>query len=451
MNNNFTSQKGHNPNIESEYQESIDYLYSQLPMFSRVGAAAYKPGLERTEALDAIFNHPHKKFRSIHIAGTNGKGSTSHMLASILMSHGFKTALYTSPHLVDFRERIKINGKMIPEEKVVEFIHKWKEIKPQSGIDPSFFELTMIMAFDWFAQEKVDYAIIEVGMGGRLDSTNIITPKLCVITNISPDHMQFLGDTLEKIAYEKSGIIKPNVPVVIGEADGVIREVFRNKASEMNAPIFEAFDSPEIYDVTQSETWGWNCESEICGQFTLPLAGKYQKFNVNTVAKAVRVLSHMGLPLNSLHIKEGFENVVTATGLVGRWMKLSGSPLTICDTGHNEAGIINICSQLKELMQDKRSKSEAKLRMVIGFVSDKDVDHIIDILPHDCCFYLTQASIPRAMKASELAIRFKEKGIEPSAVIDNVKEAAARAVADAAAEDVVFIGGSTFVVADYLK
>lgn len=451
VNNNFTSPKEPNQDIESQYQESINYLYSQLPMFSRVGAAAYKPGLERTEALDSIFNHPHKKFKSIHIAGTNGKGSTSHMLASILMAHGFKTALYTSPHLVDFRERIKIDGKMIPKEKVVEFTRKWKEIKSQSGIDPSFFELTMIMAFDWFAQENVDYAIIEVGMGGRLDSTNIITPELCIITNISPDHMQFLGDTMEKIAYEKAGIIKSGIPVVIGEAEGNIREVFKTKAAEMDAPIFEAFDSPEISSITQDTNWGWNCESEICGTFNLPLAGNYQKFNVNTVAKAIRVLSSIGILLNPVEIKQGFENVVIATGLMGRWMKISDTPLTICDTGHNEAGITNICAQLKELMNEKKSVSGAKLRMVIGFVSDKDVEHIIDILPSDGIYYLTQASIPRAMKVSELATRFREKGIEPVAVIDNVKEAAARAIADAAAEDVVFIGGSTFVVADFLK
>lgn len=441
--------KTQSKDTDSEYQEAIDYLYSQLPMFSRVGAAAYKPGLERTETLDSIFNHPHKKFKSIHIAGTNGKGSTSHMLASILMAHGYKTALYTSPHLVDFRERIKINGKMIPKERVVDFTRKWKELKPTSGIEPSFFELTMIMAFDWFAQENVDYAIIEVGMGGRLDSTNIISPELCIITNISPDHMQFLGDTMEKIAFEKAGIIKSGIPIIIGEAEGAVREVFKSRATKMKAPIYEAFEHPEIVNITQEETWGWNCESKRWGNFNLPLAGVYQMKNVNTVAKAVRVLTENGMPLTQQEIRSGFENVVTTTGLMGRWMKVTDSPLTICDTGHNEAGIKNICAQLQDIMQQKGA--DAKLRMVIGFVADKDVEHILSFLPQDAKYYITQAAIPRAMKSEELAYRFRAEGIEPVAVFDSVKEAAARAVADAAADDVVFIGGSTFIVADFLK
>ncbi len=436
----------------NKYQDAIEYLYSQLPMFSRVGAAAYKPGLERTIALDNTFGNPHKKFKSIHIAGTNGKGSTSHLLASILMANGYKTALYTSPHLVDFRERIKINGEMIPEEKVVEFVERWKNISKTADIHPSFFELTMIMAFDWFAQENVDFAVIETGMGGRLDSTNIITPILTAITNISPDHMQFLGDTLEKIAIEKAGIIKPGIPIVIGEAKDGIRDVFQNRSRDVNAPIIEAFATPEIKSIKRNKNWGWDCTTIGNNSFTLPLGGDYQKKNINTVLHIVKALRGAGVKLSNKNIAEGIQNVVNYTGLMGRWMKVADNPLTICDTGHNEDGIRYISTQLETIIAEKRADGlKPTLRMVIGFVADKDVEHILSLLPKEAKYYITQASIPRAMNSEELSKRAKSAGLNVVEVIGEVKEAVAKATADATADDLLFIGGSTFVVADFLS
>ncbi len=392
-----------------EYKKAVDFLFSQLPMFSRVGAAAYKPGLERTIQLAEIFGNPHDKFKTIHIAGTNGKGSTSHLLASILQENGYKTALYTSPHLVDFRERIRINGEMIPEKEVVEFVRKWR--KSDHKCNPSFFELTMIMAFDWFAREEVDYAIIEVGMGGRLDSTNIITPIISVITNISFDHTQFLGDTLEKIAKEKAGIIKPGIPVVIGEAVKETEPVFEAKAKECGSPLIEAYDNTIISSCSENSLWGWDCESNLTGKFTLPLAGEYQKRNINTVLHTVDKLIGLGMGLKRDKIAAGIEKVEENTGLRGRWTKLASNPLVICDTGHNEAGLRYNLKQLSEIIgiRNKRSLktggiySTSSLHMVIGFVADKDVAHILPLFPKEARYYITNAAIPRAMKASELA------------------------------------------------
>ncbi|MDE7437539.1 MAG: bifunctional folylpolyglutamate synthase/dihydrofolate synthase [Muribaculaceae bacterium] len=432
-------------NIEEKYKESLEYLFAQLPMFSRVGAAAYKPGLERTEALDDLFGNPHRKFRSIHVAGTNGKGSTSHLLASVLQANGYKTALYTSPHLVDFRERIRINGQMIPKEKVIDFTERWRA--SENDINPSFFELTMMMAFDWFAAENVDIAVIEVGMGGRLDSTNIITPLLSVITNISFDHTQFLGDTLAKIASEKAGIIKQEIPVVIGEAVPETEDVFRNKAKEVNAPIIEAYNNSLVSSFDEDPEWGWVIESPILGKFNLPLAGEYQRKNINTALNAIDLLSEAGIELDKDKIKDGIENVVTNTGLMGRWMRVATTPLTICDTGHNEAGLRYNLHQLSLLLEKRK---ESKLRFVLGFVSDKDVDHILPLFPKDAVYYITQASIPRAMNADELATKCRANGLNVAAVIPDVKTAANKATKDSAPADIIYIGGSTFVVADYL-
>lgn len=437
-------------NIDKQYEESLEFLYSQLPMFSRVGAAAYKPGLDRTIALDNLFGNPHRKFRSIHIAGTNGKGSTSHMLASVLQAHGYKTALYTSPHLVEFRERIRINGEMIPKEKVIDFTRRWRE--SDNDINPSFFELTMTMAFDWFASENVDIAVIEVGMGGRLDSTNIITPIASAITNISFDHTQFLGDTLAKIAEEKAGIMKPGVTTVIGEATEETESVFRNHAVATGATLKEAYNTPLLTSFTPDNEWGWQCSSPITGDFHLPLAGEYQKKNINTLLNILNILPDVGIELNKEKTREGIEKVVENTGLMGRWMRISSSPLTICDTGHNEAGLRYNLHQLNEIMQKRHEKTpEAKLFMIIGFVSDKDVDHILPLFPKDALYYITQAAIPRAMPVDILADKCKANGITIAGKFESVKEAATAATNCAAPSDIIYIGGSTFVVADYLK
>ncbi|MCM1377459.1 MAG: bifunctional folylpolyglutamate synthase/dihydrofolate synthase [Prevotella sp.] len=445
-----------NQDTDNEYEKSLNYLFSRLPMFSRIGAAAYKPGLETSQRLDRYFGEPHKKFKSIHIGGTNGKGSVSHTIAAMLQAEGYKTGLYTSPHLVDFRERIRVNGEMIPKEEVVGFVERWKECDYDGS--PSFFELTMMMAFDWFARQEVDYAIIEVGMGGRLDSTNIITPIACVITNISPDHKQFLGDTLEKIAAEKAGIIKSGIPVVIGESEGSIREVFTRKAAEVDAPIRYADSERPLKTVIESlETGGWECTGimidpknrEQEGRFHAELSGDYQKRNINTILSAVDMLRSRGITISEKSVKQGFAGVTSLTGLAGRWMKTSAKPLTICDTGHNEAGIRYNMGQLTRLMSLRGD--DARLRLVIGFVNDKDVEHIIELFPRgNVSYYLVQASVPRAMPLEQLAEKFAEAGIKARAIAD-VKDAYEIAKSASGPDDIIYIGGSTFVVADYLR
>lgn len=413
-----------------EYQEAIDFLFAQLPMFSRVGAAAYKPGLERSYALAEYFGNPQDKLRAIHVAGTNGKGSTSHMLAAILQSQGYKTALYTSPHLTDFRERMRIDGEMIPREKVVEFVERWQN-GGYTGDRPSFFELTMMMAFDWFAEENVDYAVIEVGMGGRLDSTNILTPLLSVITNISWDHTQFLGDTLPKIASEKAGIIKRGIPVVIGEAEGEVEEVFRNKAAAEGAPLREAYREFDPEKVAATE---------CC------LHGDYQKWNINTALAALDELRKLGIAISKDAEREGFRHADTLTGLRGRWMQVKDSPLAICDTGHNEAGLRYNMAQLRKIISQRPG---ALLRFVIGFVADKDVDHIVGLLPEDALYFVTQAQIPRAMKWDLLLGKLRSHGLRAEG-FPTVEEAYGAALETSAPEDVLYIGGSTFIVADFL-
>ena len=413
-------------------------------MFSRVGAAAYKPGLDTSLAIDSYFNHPHRRFKSIHVGGTNGKGSTSHMLAAILQSQGYRVGLYTSPHLVDFRERMRINGEMIPENDVADFVEKW--VANDYIGHPSFFELTMMMAFDWFAKENVDYAVIEVGMGGRLDSTNIITPEMCVITNISNDHPQFLGDTLPKIATEKAGIIKTGIPVVIGEAEGEIREVFEKKAEEVGAPILFAEDSARILSVSEAPgAYGWKCRIKE-GEVTVPLAGDYQKKNINTVLHAVDVMKSVGIKIDDSSVLNGLANVVTLTGLQGRWMKLNDSPLVIADTGHNIGGMTYNMEQLKRLMSTRK---DGRLKIVIGFVADKAIDKILRLLPKDAEYFLTNAQIPRALPVDQLKERFEEAGLGGKSYPD-VKTAYVAALESAGPDDIVFVGGSTFIVADLL-
>ena len=421
------------------YNETLDYLYNQHPAFQRVGAAAYKPGIETSIELDELYGHPHKAYRCIHVAGTNGKGSVSHTIASILQKSGYKVGLYTSPHLVDFRERIRVNGEMIPKQNVTQFVETYIE-KGFNG-SPSFFELTMLMAFDYFRQEKVDFAVIEVALGGRLDSTNIITPLLSVITNISKDHTQFLGNTLEAIAHEKAGIMKPGIPCVIGEATGGVRSVFEQTAKVTETPAEFAQDSNEIVSVA---TKGFAVEyhTRSFGMIESDLSGHCQRHNANTILHAIGKLRQQGVDITDEAIKAGFKSVCQTTGLMGRWMKISDSPLTICDTGHNVGGIQYISEQLQQL-------NCSDLRMVIGFVNDKDIEHILELLPHNATYYFTQASIPRAQHANVVRAKAEEKGLYGESY-ENVAEAYRAALSTATPDSVIFVGGSTFVVADFL-
>ena len=366
------------------------------------------------------------------------------MLASILQSQGYKVGLYTSPHLVDFRERMRVDGKMIPKEDVVEFVRKWKA----SGYEghPSFFELTMMMAFDWFAKERVDYAIIEVGMGGRLDSTNIITPELCVITNISNDHTQFLGDTLPKIAVEKAGIMKRGIPAVIGEAEGEVRRVFEERAKAVDCPVVFAEDTPRLISIEEDENGGWACESAE-GRFECPLGGDYQKKNLETVLHAVDGMRSVGIEVSDESVVKGIEGVVSQTGLMGRWMKLNDAPLVIADTGHNIAGIEYNTAQFSRILSRRPG---ARLHVVIGFVADKAIDKILKLLPSDAEYYITNAQIPRALPAEKLRERFLEAGLDGT-VYPNVKTAYEAAKENATPTDVIYVGGSTFIVADLLS
>ncbi len=414
------------------YQETIDYLFNCLPVFQHQGASAYKPGLERTIQLDDYLGNPHRKYKTIHVAGTNGKGSVSHSLAAILQSAGYKTGLYTSPHLKDFRERIRVDGEMIPEQAVIDFVARHKPFF--EPVQPSFFELTMEMAFDWFATAEVDIAVIEVGLGGRLDSTNIIAPELSIITNISFDHMQFLGDTLPKIAYEKAGIIKSGIPVVIGEAEGGVKEVFVQKAHEVGAPLYFA---EECFHLTPSGN-GFYCEKY--NEIEVQLKGIYQQKNVATVLTAVDLLRQKQLSLSDEAVREGLSHVVDLTGLQGRWQVLQTHPTIVCDTGHNEAGIRCIVQQLSEQKYDR-------LHIVFGMVNDKDISTVLSLLPKNATYYFTQAAIPRALDAQKLydsAQKYKLNGkifTSVAAAIEAAKKAANE-------NDFIYIGGSTFVVAE---
>jgi len=427
------------------YAETIEYLYSLLPIYQRVGAPAYKPGLENIKKLCDALGNPQNNFSSIHIAGTNGKGSTSHYLASILQSAEYKNiGLHTSPHLKDFRERIKINGKLISEEEVIEFVAKNKNII--ENLDCSFFELSVSMAFYFFAKYHCEIAVIETGLGGRLDSTNIITPILSVITNISFDHVATLGDTLEKIAFEKAGIIKPGVPVVIGETQPETQPVFINKAKECNSPIYFA-DS--IYSATPSSKKNVSLvvnilkkDEDYLKDLHSELPGLYQLKNIQTVLCATDRLKEAGYNISDESIRNGMANVITQTGLLGRWQTLSTSPLIIADTGHNEAGI-------KEIVQQLKTISYKKLHFVFGVVKDKDPVLVLGLLPKDAIYYFCKADIPRALDENELlqiASGFGLKG----AAYPNVKEALESARSNAAENDMVFVGGSTFVVAEAL-
>ncbi len=421
----------------TDYQQAIDYLYANLPIFQRVGSVAYKKDLTNTIQLCEVLGNPHLKFKSIHVAGTNGKGSTSHMLASVLQSSGYKTGLYTSPHLKNFTERIKVNGQEIGKEFVVGFVNR---IKPSIElIKPSFFEITVVMAFDYFVQEKVDVAVIEVGLGGRLDSTNIITPVVSVITNISYDHQDLLGDTLEKIASEKAGIIKPGIPVVVSERQAEVEHVFIEKASECNSEIHFAQDS---YTVDKSEN-GLNVhldKNEFIIQLSLPLKGIYQLMNLVGVLKTIDVLTDNGFQIPIEKMIEGLERTVMQTGLKGRWQKLEDKPLMICDTGHNAAGVREVAKQINQQQFDK-------LFMVWGMVRDKEADEILSLLPKNARYIFCQANIPRALDAYLLKEKAERVGLQGEVIVD-VNRAVEKARQSAGSDDFIFIGGSTFVVAE---
>jgi len=427
------------------YPETIKFLFSQLPAYHQIGKAAYKNNLDTTLALDEHLGHPHRKFTSIHVAGTNGKGSVSHMIASVLQEAGYSAGLYTSPHLKDFRERIRINGIMIPEEEVVTFVENNRSFI--ESIKPSFFEMTVGMAFDYFARQTVDIAVIEVGLGGRLDSTNIISPVISVITNIGHDHMDILGDTLAAIAAEKAGIIKEGVPVVIGETMTETKDVFISKAHEKGSEISfadqrfscrlddEGMDAGERkYTIRDKVT------EEVLSGIT-PLGGDYQAKNIPAVVETFRRL-HGKLSFTSQNIKDGMGNVIRNTGLAGRWQVLQHVPLIICDTGHNKEGLEYIVRQLNKIHRKT-------LRMVIGFVNDKDLELVLPVLPRDAVYYFTKASVERALNEKILKERAEEYGLSGNSYPD-VLTAMKTAIDDASPDDVIFIGGSTFVVADCL-
>ena len=424
------------------YEEATEFLFNSAPLFQNIGAGAYKEGLDGTLALDERFGHPHRSYPTIHVAGTNGKGSVSHTLAAILQSGGLRVGLYTSPHLLDFRERIRVNGEMIPEERVVRFVDETRDCIPL--LHPSFFELATALAFKYFEEQCVDVAVIETGLGGRLDCTNVITPVLSVITNISYDHTQMLGDTLEKIAYEKAGIIKEGIPVVVGETvNDSVADVFRTKARQMGCAIVFADKTGEIISHSTSTLGGILYHTRTFGEFTGQLAGLCQEKNTSTILAAVKTLRLAGYNINNVDVWNGFAHVTDMTGLMGRWQVVCDSPLTICDTGHNEGGMQYIARQLEGIRK-------ARLHIVFGMVSDKDVTKVLSLLPRNAAYYFTQASVRRAMPSVQLARLASEAGLDGQCY-GSVAEAFSKARENASKDDIIFVGGSTFVVADMLK
>jgi dihydrofolate synthase/folylpolyglutamate synthase len=428
------------------YSETIEYLYSRLPVFHRIGAAALKPGLQNTEALLKIVGNPERSFKTIHIAGTNGKGSTSHYLAAIMQCAGYKTGLYTSPHVKDFRERIRLNGRMLSKAYVVKFVAE--ELPRFKGIDASFFELTVAMAFKYFAEKKVDIAIIETGLGGRLDSTNVISPELSVITNIGFDHTDLLGDTLPKIASEKAGIIKPNTPVVIGETQAETKTVFIETAKRNNAAI--VFADKEYSTIGHTNFSAVKPKLSIkvkdkkgaIKEYASELTGQYQLNNILTVLTAVDVLRKQGYSIPDKAAKQGIANVVSITGLQGRWQVVNKKPLAIADTGHNYDGIKQTMAQLKHL-------NKGHLHIVFGVVADKDLAKVLPLLPRNATYYFCKANVPRALDAGTLhktATAANLKGLP----YPTVRKAYNAALKQASTNDLIYIGGSTFVVGEII-
>lgn len=423
------------------YEDTLAYLYESTPLFQQVGKEAYKEGLENILLLDEHFGHPHQKFRTIHVAGTNGKGSCSHTLAAILQSAGYKVGLYTSPHLVDFSERIRINGKPIAPDYIIRFVENERPFF--EPLHPSFFELTTAMAFKYFAEQQVDIAVVEVGLGGRLDCTNIIRPILSLITNISFDHVQFLGDTLAKIAAEKAGIIKEGIPVIIGESHPETRPVFEDKAKATRAPITFADDAPLLLSATIPTDSGFMYQTTDFADLRGELGGLCQLKNTRTLLSALRVLRQQGLHFTEQDIRAGFAHVCELTGLQGRWQKLHSHPTLMCDTGHNVGGLQYIVDQLTR-------QTCRQLRIVFGMVNDKDVSGVLAMLPKEATYYFTQATVKRAMPAKELQQKAQEQGLNGN-IYPCVAEALSAAKSDSVTDDFIFVGGSSFIVADLLS
>lgn len=426
------------------YEKTLDYLFTKLPMYQRVGAAAYKADLNNTLAICKTLGNPEKKLKCIHVAGTNGKGSSSHMLAAVLQQAGYKTGLYTSPHLVDFRERIKINGKMIPKTEVVKFVEDYKTVFEK--IEPSFFEWTVGLAFHYFAQQEVDVVVLEVGLGGRLDSTNVINPVCSLITNIGFDHMNLLGNTLPLIAAEKAGIIKTKIPVSISQTQLEVLSVFNEKAKEAKAPIEFADKNFKVLSTTHQNSF---LELELLHKKTntkhhykLDLQGNYQIKNVMGVLNTIEILKQKGFLIEEDVVKTALQNVQTITGLQGRWQIINQKPLTIADTGHNEDGI-------KEVLENIKRYTYKTLHIVLGVVNDKDISKILKLLPKDATYYFCKASIPRALDENELCEQAKKCNLIGK-TYKTVPEALAAATKKAKVSDLIFVGGSTFTVADVL-
>lgn len=426
------------------YTETLQYLYERTPAFHRIGAGAYKPGLERSRALDDALGRPAAAYPIIHVAGTNGKGSVSHLLAATLQAHGLRTGLYTSPHLIDFSERIRVDGQPIPQQRVVDFVAENAHLIDR--LEPSFFELTSAMAFDYFRRCEVDIAVIETGLGGRLDSTNIVTPCLSVITNISLDHTQYLGNTLPEIAAEKAGIIKPGVPVVVGQAtDADVRRVLLDKADACDSPIFWAEEEDVLRSIHPLPDGCWEFESTEFGTLIGELGGSFQVENTRTVLTALDVFHHPVLrKVSPEAVRRGFEQVVEMTGLMGRWQTIARRPTIVCDSGHN----VGAWTALRPLL-DEAAKKHNRLHMVVGMSSDKDIAAVLRLMPPHATYYFTQANTDRALPADELATLGAEAGLVGTAY-STVTEAVRAAWGAATADDMIFVGGSHFVLADAL-
>ena len=422
------------------WERTLDYLFNQRPAFEREGATGYKPGLETSLALDKLYQEPHRKFRIIHIAGTNGKGSTAHLLASCLQQCGYRVGLFTSPHLVDFRERIRVNGRKVSRNFVLQWVADYQK-KQINGIEPSFFELVSTMAFDYFAWRNVNVAVVETGLGGRLDSTNIVTPELSIITNIGLEHQQFLGNTIEQIAAEKAGIIKHGKPVVVGRAEGPVRDVIEQQAKRLYAEVRYAQDRPEVTEAKHVDGM-LQLVTKNYGTINCELVGDYQVENANTVLVALNLLKRLKYRIKDQAVKDGFAHVVENTGLMGRWMKLEDKPLLICDSAHNPDAIAVVMRQLE-------AERRGKLHLVIGFMADKDVETILGILPGNASFYFTQAQTPRSMSAADLRAAAARHGILGNDY-DNVEQALAAARQAADENDLIYVGGSMYILAELL-
>ena len=423
-----------------DYEQTVEYLYNSTPVFEKIGVGAYKEGLYNTHALDEHLCHPHRHYTTIHVAGTNGKGSVSHTMAAILQAAGYRVGLYTSPHLVDFRERIRVNGKMASKEYVTDFVERHRAFF--EPLHPSFFELTTAMAFQYFAEQEVDIAVVEVGLGGRLDCTNIISPILSIITNISLDHTQLLGSTLAQIATEKAGIIKHGTNTLIGEHNEETRQVFEERAKEMSSPIIFAEDQPEVISATPNAKGGMDYITRHYGMIHGELGGNYQAKNTNTILNAIPLLRQSGMKISDNDVITGMANVSESTGLMGRWQKIGDCPKVICDTGHNVGGWQYLAPQIT-------SQPCRQLRIVFGMVDDKDIDTVMDMLPKNAEYYFTRASSKRAIPEEKVSATGEVKGLHGK-TYPTVKEAYEAAIDDSSPDDFIFVGGSSYLVADLL-